>query len=333
MKISRNATENIVPEWFGKAIVTEPQILSTEAIKRLASKSSINDEDMVIERDRIEKCASTKNNYYFNNKWGKKAESELREYACICGLDKEQFKAVDIDNVKEDKESEILKEAEAELNKLTKTAAKQTLTLDAFDFETKINTDHMKKSDWQKISNASKLNEKPIILNKAIVSVRGGDDYNANPEFKESKTNNSILAPDSIKTFAESKEEDTGSRLRRENKEKEMGKKARHENWQNEKIANMPDRSMLPKGNIFPTEAMNAQPGLNTPSSAMGVYAKFNLDSIPEKTEGEMIKAANESRRKNIQGEAKEKHVFTTQKESSVSISDSFAEELKKHLK
>jgi hypothetical protein len=95
----------------------------------------------------------------------------------------------------------------------------------------------------------------------------------------------------------------------------------------------MEGNDIIPKGNVFPTEVMNAQPGLNNSSSQMGIYSDFDPAELPEKTKGEMLAEANEERRKSIQGEAKDKEWSSDGKSAARGISDTFGDELKKHLK
>jgi len=65
----------------------------------------------------------------------------------------------------------------------------------------------------------------------------------------------------------------------------------------------------------------------------MGVYAKFDKDSIPEKTDGEKIKEARKEWNDTIKREEKEKATFEMSKHQVREISETFGEELKKALK
>ena len=111
--------------------------------------------------------------------------------------------------------------------------------------------------------------------------------------------------------------------LKRENEEKAIAKKATHDEWQKNKLEAMSE-GLLQDRRVFPTESMNAQPGIRG--------EVFDFTSVPELTDGEKLKTANEERKQHIQGKTKEKHQFSAEKAPTVSISDSFSEELKKHL-
>ena len=161
-------------------------------------------------------------------------------------------------------------------------------------------------------------------IDGGIVPIRGGEDYNKNPETRTARGQNSIGNEDAIKNFVEGEQEDTGARLKRENEERRNAE-AKHKEWEQDKIEQMGDTSIVPKGNVFPTESLNAQPGIKGDDP-------FGLDVIPEKTQGEKIAEANDERRKKIQGEDKEDFKFSSSKAPVRSISDLFGEELKKHL-
>jgi hypothetical protein len=170
------------------------------------------------------------------------------------------------------------------------------------------------------------------MMTNAVKSIGGGEDYFANSDVPLAKNQNSIVNPQAIEQLANSETEDTGARLAREAKEREEAAVERHEKWQQDKIKAMEHLEDLPKGTVFPTEVMNANPGLNGPSSQMGVYASFDKDDIPDKTVGESLADKNEERRRAIQGEDKEKHDFGIQSQASRTVSDPLYESLKKSL-
>ena len=112
---------------------------------------------------------------------------------------------------------------------------------------------------------------------------------------------------------------------KRQNEEKAAGRETHHKEWEQEKIDAMEKSEIIPKGNVFPTEAMNAQPGIRGDV--------FDFDNIPEKTAGEQISDRNEEHRKEIQGNDKEEHEFTMKSATVRGISDTFSSELEKALK
>lgn len=235
-------------------------------------------------------------------------------------------------------------EASSEKNIRTASTDKKELSMaeklsnvlgDPFHIEERSNSSKTDNSreDWEKVTLAQKMPDQPI-MNAGIIPIRGGEDYNKNSEnIKTAPGRNSILDPDAIEKMANSKDEDTGARLKRERTEKEASIKANHDTWQKDKIEAMPKLNIVPKGNVFATEVMTAQPGLNQPSSQMGVYAKFDPKDIPDKTDGEKIAQANKDRKQSIQREKPENNWETPRYQSSRTMSDIFGESLEKHLK
>lgn len=322
MKISRMAEEKMAPEWIFRnkqaSQYIDKETVSTEEIKRLASLScDISDDDMVVEKDRIESCAVSKKPYHYSSKWSNSVKSELKEYAIVCGMDMSKFKSIDpSDLVVEASSSGMIKTAS------TVEAEAPKLVVDAFKIDEKIAVSH-EKTKWKaEGKDASRLAEKPTM--SGIVPIRGGEDYFANSEFKVARGQNSISDPLAIEKLAESTVEDTGSRLKRENAEKEASKKTRHEEWQKEKIAAMEGKEILPGRKVFPTESMNAQPGIKG--------EVFDFGNVPDKTVGEQIKQANEDRKEKIRGKEKGRFEFVLHKNPTMGISEDFGEELKKHL-
>ena len=312
------AEEKMAPQWvFDQKNTSEffdKEALSSNELKRISKMSStISDDEIVEEKDRIEVCASNKTPYYYNGKWSDSVKSELKEYAVICGMDMNKFRSANPSSI-------VV--AENENDNMVKTASKLEIK-DAFKIDEKIANSY-EKSKWvAEAKNASRLSEKPSM--NGIIPIRGGEDYFANSNPKTARGQNSITEPDAIDKFANNEKEDVGARLKRENKEKEESKKTRHEEWQKDKIAAMDGKEIVPnRGRVYPTESLNAQPGIRG--------EVFDFDKVPERTEGEKIKEANEDYRKKIRGENKQKHEFTTEKSPSRSISDTFGEELKKFL-
>jgi hypothetical protein len=95
----------------------------------------------------------------------------------------------------------------------------------------------------------------------------------------------------------------------------------------------MGNTDIVPKGSVFMTESMDAQPGLGSDKIHMGVYSDMDLMDRPDKTDGERLSEINEQRRQSIQGSPKEEHIFKPEQNPVRGISDTFAEALKKHIK
>jgi hypothetical protein len=324
MKINRIAEEKNTPEWIfnnkDAANHIENKTLQAKDVKDiLKMPSELSDEEVTIEKEKIEKCASANKSYYYNINWNQKVKSELKEYAQVCGVNSSNFKAIDPKTV------EPLAITASD-SKMIRTASKteQKLVLnDPFKLDEKISNVHEKEAWTPKIELASKLSDKPNM--SGIVALRGGENYFENSESKIARGQNSITDPNAIDKLANSSTEDTGARLRRENKEKENLKKVRHETWQKEKAEAMNKKDAVASRKVFPTESLNAQPGIKG--------EVFDYSKLPEKTAGELLKEQNEDRRKQIRGESKPKHEFNIAKNPTRSISDDFSSELKKFLK
>ena len=204
---------------------------------------------------------------------------------------------------------------------------------DPFHIEERSNTSHMDKKDWQVIERQTNLGEVPSILSGSIKPLRGSESQYINSDPKIAVNQNTIRNPDAIQTLAESEKLDNGQRLRNERLARETEKKTATKDWEQGIISSMTKNNIVPKGNVFPTESLVANNGLSSPSSQMGVYAKFDKNDIPELTAGEKLRLSNEERKKSIQREDGTKTEFKISKAETRGVSDSFTEALKKHLK
>lgn len=322
MKINRMSEDKSAPSWFfdklnDKSNFSEEYISPDKAQK--ISSSSVSDNDLVSQRDEIEKCAKEGKSYHYNAKWSDQVKADLKEYALACGMNMEKFKAVRPENIDDiisvHKEANMSKE---DTKKDSKIALKDPFKID------EINEKKAERNNWQEIKKAKNLGDKPS-MDSRVIPVRGGEDISKNAEPKVARGQNSIKDPDAIKREIEAGPEDTGARLKRENKEKEASKKTKHQEWEQGKIKAMAGKEIVPNRRVFPTEIMNAQSGIKK--------QPFDYSDLPDKTDGEKLKDAQTEHKKNIRGEDKKKHEFNLQAETKASISDTFAEELKKHLK
>jgi hypothetical protein len=289
----------------------------------------VNEAVLAKECEEIEKCAAAGKSYYYNTNWKKEDVSHLKEYASTCGLNKDNVKGVDPTELKdfcENKENPILKTASVSA------PVKDTqFILDPFHFEKLADTSHMDKKNWQEVKSEAKLKEAPVMANGIVQPLRGGENYFKNSDSKLASNQNSITNANAIKELAESTAIDNGARLKAEQKKKIEAKNISKKEWEQNLVESMKD-DVLAKGKVFPTEVLNAQPGLNAPSSKMGVYAKFDPNQIPEKTVGEKIKENNKQAKLAIQRQPKEKSDFKVERAAARSISGLFSEELKKQL-
>jgi hypothetical protein len=336
MKLFRVAEENLSPSWIAnnKAIESYKNIaISKEEIKRVNKIASNNiTEDIIAkECEEIEKCASGNKIYHYNSIWDAQIVSHLKEYASAIGFDKSKIVGINPEEMMNDI-GHIEKKAN-ETNKIYRTASSKLVLEDPFHLEKLSDTSHMDKEDWQVISKQINLKDAPQ-MTIGVKPLRGGEDYLKSSEPKVAKNQNTISNPDAIKSLFESKEVDNGLRLKLEKAEREASKIKEHSEWEKGIIDSMEKRDIVPKGKVFPTEVMNAQTGLETtPSSKMGVYAKFDKDSIPERTEGEKIKESRKEWNDAMKRVAKEKQMFEMNRQEERGISDTFGDELKKALK
>jgi hypothetical protein len=335
MKLFRVAEENLAPSWIANnnamsAYDKNISISKDEATRiNTASSENITEEIISKECEEIEKCASSNKIYHYNSKWNSKVISHLKEYASAIGLDKGKIIGIDATDMLSDI-NQIEKKA-SESNKICRTASKLVLE-DPFHLEKLSDVSHMDKEDWQTISKQSNLKDAPQ-MTVGVKPLRGGEDYLKSSEPKVAKNQNTISNPNAIKSLFESKDIDNGTRLKLEKAEREANKIKDHADWEKNIISAMEKKDIIPRGKVFPTEVMNAQSGLQTPSSKMGVYAKFDKNSIPDKTEGEKIKESRKEWNDAMKRVAKEKQSFEMNRQEERGISDTFGDELKKAFK
>jgi hypothetical protein len=333
--------EGMTPDWalgLKGALGNDSQTREASAeVEPIELPEELTEDELIDQRDLIEQCASSGATYRFSASWSKNQRGELKEYALACGLDMDSFievsEATEVTEVVEASQEDVFQKVASSISETITIAGQEVpkLTLnDPFGLDEVEDRDLTPQ--WEKVEAEKKLSEKPSMMTNAVKPIGGGEDFFANSDTPLASNQNSIVNPSAIEQLANSEKEDTGARLAREAKEKQEQKTLDHQQWQQDKVDAMTELDSIPKGTVFPTESMNAQSGLNTPSSQMGVYANFDESSIPEKTAGEKIADQNEARREAIQGKDKNKHEFKIQSEASRSISDDFTDSLKKSL-
>jgi len=339
MRIGKMSEESQVPDWVVKGSTLEAIERNAKLIEKNVDRinataaEEVMEQDIVEECDHIEKCASSGKPYFFNSNWKQEHISHLKEYACVCGIDKQKVVGID--------PTELVKK-EASSKQMVKIASVEESTLeeelknalgDPFHIEERINMDHMEKENWEVVKRQAEISNK-ISMDGSILPLRGGENYNISNTPSLPSNQNSIHNPNAIQELASSKSRDNGTRLAEERKAKEAKIKQNHSDWEQSKIQAMSGNELLPHGVVFPTEVMNAQSGISDSVSRPSVYAKFDPDLVPEKTEGETISERNNERRASIQREEKENREWEELKAAPTrSISDTFSSELKKFLK
>ena len=349
MKIMKLSDEKQVPWFEGQSRdieELETPSVSQEKLSRLQkSTDELSELDIIAEREDIERCVESGATYAINSSWDESVISSLREYATVCGLSIDKVAAVSPDSLQVTS-TEKTAVSKTELTKTADTTSEtetidevsegesdfSQITFDPFGIDAREAEADRQADNWEDIKKQHNLKDAPSILSNSVKPIRGGEEYTENSDIDTGRAQNSITSPDKIETFANDEVEDTGARLRRENAEREAQKAERHEEWQTEKLAALGNHDIVPKGKVFPTESLNAQPGLAPRSHSLGVYLEQDPNELPEKTVGESIAEANEQNRQKIQGAPKDAHDFNIQRETSRCVSDAFGEELKKQL-
>lgn len=331
MKINSNAEEKIVPSWSVNNKYASLETVDAARLSKIAT-SNISENDLIEEMDLIEKCATSNSSYHYNSSWGSSVIDQLREFASVVGL--KDFISVDIpSSIVTSSSNQMIRTAQTKETKEIKLSESlKNVWSDPFKIEERSNTQYMDKKNWQVIEAETKMNEQPSMDNKSVMALRGGENYNTNSDVKTAPGRNSITDPTAIEKLANDTTEDTGTRLHREKIEKEQAKKMAHSQWQQDLIDSMKHRNIVPEGKVFQTETLVVQSGLNSPSSQMGVYAKFDKNDIPEKTQGELIKEQNTSRKESIQRKTEKNDWEKPNGQNVRTVSDLFSEELKKQL-
>lgn len=275
------------------------------------------------ECDKIEKLANQE--YFMNKSWSEDVKAHLREYSMACGVSK----------IIEVQPQSIKQVASTVKNTtLVKTASTKTLDIgDPFKLDEKLNAPERGHNDWQEIRKQSNLKDRPS-LDIGIVPIRGGENTNIQNEPKLAQNQNSLYDHDRIEKLINSTELDNGARLAQEKKEKEELKIANKEKWEQDKIKAMEKLDIVSKGLVFPTEALNANPGTNSALSKR-ISNNFNPDLVEEKTLGEQLKEIMMEKNAGIKRqETKDRSWDAVQENKSArDISDEFTNSLKKALK
>ena len=329
MSISRVADEKTAPSWFA-AVAPEIESCNAEEVERINIAKDVNDMVLAQECDRIDVCSSKGSKYHYNSKWDDAIVRHLKEYAIACGMKSSDIQGFNPDNIT------AIASTKEPFIKTAQTVCEDEISLkdiwkDPFRIEERSNTSYMDGANWETVKKQSVI-DKISTTGRNVVPLRGEDNYFLNSDVNLAINQNSITNPYAIEQLAKSAEDDTGVRLKKELAAKEAQKVKNHSEWQKEKIAAMDKIDIVPKGTVFPTESLNASTGLNKPSSQMGVYAKFDPSSIPEKTKGESLSSVNAKRKESIQRPKVVNDWEKPSMQSARSISDDFVNALASKL-
>lgn len=337
MRINRTQDVGSAPKWAVTSSYIEEleknQKILEAGVERIniTASSQVSEISLCQECTQIEKCASSKSNYYYNNTWKDEHVSHLREYSIACGLSLDNFVGVDPTTAIETQASsdQMVKTASTH-ESVVESGLKDALG-DPFKIEARTDMSYMEKANWEVIGKQANLdcNPKEGMLG-GIVPVRGGEDVRISNTPSLPKNQNSIYNPDAISEFSKEADE---SRLNIEVEAHRRSHKASEYNSQldQNKIEEMEGSEFKAAGVVFPTEVLNAGSGVS--SNTMGAYSDYDLQNLPEKTQGEMISEANKERKSSIQRESQTDASWGELKAApSRMVSDTFTDELKKRL-
>ena len=288
---------------------------------------SINEDSIVEERDRIEKCASGNKVYFYNSNWDNDSISQLKEYATVC---KCKISGINPDGEDFLKKANEIEKMHKEASTTVKEPSPLSAVMDPFNLDRDIDTSYLDKNkSWDKLSPESKMS-KPTASSKqhSIISAAGSDDYFKNVHLTTRRGQNSVTNPNAIDSIINDKSEDVGLRLRNARKEQEIGRKSEIIATEKKIIQDGKDMGFgsIPHGKVKLTEAMNAQPGIKNKDL-------YNLDA--KQTDGEKLAKKNEQRKASIQREVqKDERLWDKpQSQATHEISDVFTKTLAEKLK
>ena len=334
-------------------------VTATEAAKVVALPS-LDEDTLVSEMDLIERTASSGKNYYYSSKWSPEMVCSLKEFACACEY---KGKMIEVDPENEDikglavvasEHATLEKQASANepkpkddslVSQLSEALGDPFKLSDVGDV-TQITGENLHKTkeqkaaakaeakkEWEKVTPSSKLGDaSSITLTNSIVPLAGEYEYDKSPNLRVKPGQNSVARPDAIGDLIKS--EDTGERLHKENAQRSKERKAEKKMWEKDEVKRAKDlgAGAFPRGSVFMTESMNAQPGIRDGLVQAGVYQEAKAE-LPDRTAGEKLAEQNKSRKAGIQRQkegarAWEKVVGASRHE----ISDVFAEAIEKSL-
>jgi len=325
-RLFKTSSAEQFPAWIDEnsEIKKLAEQMSPDDIARLSSKEI----DETQEFDLIEKCASSKAPYYYGASWDKELKSRVQEYAYI-----NDCKAIAIDL-----NSEKMAAYTSSKTSMQKEASVEVAAplipfelIDAFHLDEKGNDSHMKKVEWEKVTSSDKLagvtpQNMTVLRSSGII-----EDNNLSPHLRVRDGQNSVTDPDAIGKLANSEVEDNGVRLKRENAEHQEQRKLAKSEWEADAKKSASDIGFgaLSLPTIKKTESAHCSSGIRSTQPVI------DAKSMPEKTDGEILRDTNIQRKANIQRSKREDRswdALENQHQAGMSINDLFAEELKNRM-
>ena len=318
----------------------ERELIATSAVAHTLPES-LDDTGLVDEMDRVEKCASSGDNYAYNPSWTDEQISQLREYAVVCGMKGKMLparQAAEVQPVSDDTEMQKLSVA-ISASRPTASAELSVAVGDPFKLSD-LNDAPASADKWEKVTFEHKLASAPDVNARSgsIMSIRGEYDYETSQTLRTRRGENSVADPDAIGKLAT--EQDSGERLRAENAQIASERKAAKTSWQQDVIqaAKATGAGALPRGHVMLAADMAPQHQTSdvdlklAMSEIAGMTDGKAKNDLPDTTEGERLKAANSSRKTGIQRAAVTEDWQRVKGTTKPTLSDEFADALERQL-
>ena len=341
MIITKVADKEGIPAWMNNGLQNSSDSRTENTIKLdISDITEMDDNAIAKECDKIEACVSQGTEYACSEEWPSRVISHLHEYAVACGMHSKQFLVVSSTRNRAEHHAEKQESMQRFAAKSTTQNASEddgsiptkdkllSVMSDPFHIDERADTSHMEEENWEQVKPEARMSDAPVIMGNSIIALRGGENYNLNREAGVAKGQNSIVNPGAIEELAKSDDMTPGERLAVDNARRAEERQQEKGSWEEDRILAMTHKSIIPHGKVFPTETLNAQPGLQHQPSMFKPK-----EEIPDKTAGEQLAKQNEAHRQSIQREHVEDDWERPHRASSRSISDVFGEELQKHLR
>jgi hypothetical protein len=327
VKYNGKTGDNIMTKIFGTNSGVGDWMMSPftngDAERMSRVRESIDQSDLVEARSEIEKCAESGETFYFGSDTPDSIKKNLSEYAEAVGLSSESMQQVDSNSIRTSKKVvDAISDAAPEGNE----AAPEPL----FDIIPTIptNPDVFAKNDsWNKSQAAQSMEYRPE--DNGVVPIRGGEEYEKNPEKGVRSGENSIADPEAIDSLASSSEK-TSLETIREGNEQRKATGFDRDSWESEVASKMRDSNILPSKGARMVESPQSQN--HTSSGKYRESIMSDSDLAPDKTVGETIPELNEKRASEIKREKEEDDWERMESSVGNMVTDVFYESLQKNL-
>jgi hypothetical protein len=314
---------------------------TNEDMEKVANVSeSLDPEDLINEKNEIERCANSGECYYYSDALSGSAVAELKEYAAVCGI---SDKFVSVSN-SDQRSSKSLLELRASQSEESAPRDKSAPLEGPFEVDSTPEEAFQKNRDWEDVSIAKRFEEleieasaSPGILpNHSVRNLRGGESNDVSREVGVRAGENSMVAPNAIGESVDSEEVGSRELILAENEQRKEDISFRVSDWEAEVLASMKEKNILPDEGIHRVESNQSQ--MHTPNVGTGQFSiadsfSERSDTAPEKTAGERIAESNDVRKESIQRSKEDGSDWNDVHSSSHSkISDSFFDSLKASL-